>query len=296
VATMDNVSIEPLPRPAYVTSWLGNSFGSQYYQGHVQMQIGAMCIQPGERPLLRMTGQNEALDSSAYDLDGNLLYMYQLQHAGGQAIACDGTRMFETTGGGKAGKNRLDRFAVSLDRAWGDDRANLKSTLAGTAITGLGVRDGKVYVADATRERIVVLDAATLAEVRAFPSPRPGALALGRDGGLWVVRRPGVKNDGPIFEVRPVEGPADDTPPAQVLCYGLDGKVMRERTIAFAGIKDAVIPDKIAVNPRNGHLYVCDVGRSQCVWIFDPNGRPAGQLGQLHGVYGAKVPGTADAK
>ena len=81
-ATMDSFSIEQPVKLPYVTSWLGNSFASQYYQGHVQMQIRALCIQPGPTPLLRVAGQNEALDSSVYDLDGNLLHMYQLEWSG----------------------------------------------------------------------------------------------------------------------------------------------------------------------------------------------------------------------
>ncbi len=296
-ATLDRFSIEQPVKLPYVTSWLGNSFASQYYQGHVQMQIGAMCIQPGPKPLLRVTGLNEALDSSVFDLDGNLLCMYQLANGGGQAIASDGTHMFETTGGGAVKGNRLDSFPIALDRIGkdGPDASQSKSALAGTVITGVGVRDGKVYVADATKERIVVLDATTLAETGAFPTPRPGALALGKDGNLWVVRRPGVGTNGPIFEVRPSSGPADNTPPAQVLCYSLDGKPMPERTITFAGVADAVIPDKIAVNPVTGHLYVCDVGRSQCVWIFDREGKPAGRFGELGGVFKNKIAGQVDA-
>ena len=61
-ATIDNVSIEQPVTLPYVTSRLGNSFASQYGQGHVPMEIGAMCIQPGVRPLRRITGQNAALD------------------------------------------------------------------------------------------------------------------------------------------------------------------------------------------------------------------------------------------
>jgi len=152
-----------------------------------------------------------------------------------------------------------------------------------------------VYVADATQERVVVLEASTLAEIDAFSTPRPGALALGHDHNLWVVRRPGTRNDGPIFEMRPGNGPADDTPPAQVLCYGRDGQPMTDRTIIFAGVEEAVIPDKIAVNPCTGNLYVCDVGRSQCVWIFDRQGKSAGHIGEIGGVYQASIPGRVDA-
>lgn len=296
-ATLDSFSIEQPVKLPYVTSWLGNSFASQYYQGHVQMQIRALCIQPGPRPLLRVAGQNEGLDSSVFDLDGNLLQMYQLEHSGGEAIASNGQWMFETTGGGPAGNHRLDRFPAALGKIGkgGAEKFQTLSALAGTIITGVAVRDGKVFVADATKERIVVLDAGTLAEVGAFPAPRPGALALGKDDSLWVVRRPGRGTNGPLFEVRPTSGPDDNSPPAEVRCYGLDGQLRPERTITFRGVDDAVIPDKIAVNPATGKLFVCDVGRSQCVWIFDAQGQPAGHFGELGGVYRNKIPGRVDA-
>ena len=296
-ATIDSFSIEQPVKLPYVTSWLGNTYASQYYQGHVQMQIRAMCIQPGPTPLLRITGQNEALDSSVFDLDGNLLHMYQLELSGGEAIACDGSFMFESTGVGPVGRCRLDRFPVALNRigSHGSDASETRSALAGSTITGVAVRDGKVYVAEAFKDRIVVLDAVTLAETGAFPTPRPGALALGGDGNLWVVRRPGSASKGPLFEVRPTSVPSDNTPPAQVLCYGLDGKPKPERTVTFTGVEDDVIPDKIAVNPVTGNLYVCDVGRSQCVWIFDAQGKPAGRFGELGGVYKNKIAGRVDA-
>ena len=297
-ATIDSFSIEQPVKLPYVTSWLGNTYASQYYQGHVQMQIRALCIQPGPTPLLRVAGQNEALDSSVYDLDGNLLQMYQLEWSGGESIASDGNFMFEVTGVGPLGRVRLDRFPAGLDRIGngGSDPSQTRSALVGAVITGVAVQGGKVYVAEAVKDRIVVLDSVTLAEIGAFPTPRPGALALGGDGNLWVVRRAGTAAvDGPLYEVRPTSGPADNTPPAQVLCYGLDGKPKPERTITFAGVEDAVIPDKIAVNPVTGNLYVCDVGRSQCVWIFDAQGKPAGRFGELGGVYKNTVPGRVDA-
>lgn len=296
-ATLDNFSLDPPVKLPYVTSWLGNSFASQYYQGHVQMQIRAMCIQPGPKPLLRVTGQSEALDSSVFDLEGNLLHMYQLEGSGGEAIASDGAWMFEVTGGSGAGRQRLDRFPVALDRIGkaGSDTSQTRSALARSTLTGVATRNGRVYVADAGKERVVVLDAATLAEVATFSTPRPGALALGKDETLWVVQRPGWQTNAPLFEVRPGPSSPVNTEPAQVLCYGLDGLPRPERTVRFDEGFDRVIPDKIAVHPATGALYVCDVGRSQCVWIFDAQGRTAGRFGELGGVYQGKVPGRVDA-
>ena len=90
-ATLDSFSIEQPVKLPYVTSWLGNSFASQYYQGHAQMQITGLCLdRSGPEPRLRVVGQNEAMDSSVYDLEGNLLWMYQLKNGGSSTVAADG--------------------------------------------------------------------------------------------------------------------------------------------------------------------------------------------------------------
>lgn len=308
-ATLDSFSIQQPVKLPYVTSWLGNSFASQYYQGHVQMQITGLCLdRSGKEPRLRVAGQNEANDSSVYDLDGNLLWMYQLKNGGSSTIAADGDYIFEVSGGNWNGTTLLQRFDASNNTASPGAAKDQVPAVSGRDkhITGLAAGGGKVLVAEAASERVIVLDAASLAEVAAFRSPRPGRIVLDGKGGLWVVQRPGtVPNtqhipaadgkpgvDGSSLESRPDGKPADREHPGKIHYYSVEGKQVAERTINL----DAVVePGHMAIHPLTGQLYVCDAGPSQCLWIFDAQGQPAGRFGELGGVYKNKVPGRVDA-
>ena len=308
-ATIDSFSIEqPLKLP-YVTSWLGNTFASQYYQGHVQMQISGLCLdRSGKEPRLRVSGQNEAYDSSVYDLDGNLLWMYQLKNGGSDSIAADGKYIFESSGGNWNGSTMLERLDPSNTIAAPSSDKNQVPGLSGKLkhITGLAAGGGKAYVAEAYDERVAVLDAATLAEVASFRSPRPGRIALDGKGGLWIVQRPGTAPetpqipaadgkpavDGTSPESLPNGKPPDREHPGKIHYFTVDGKQVPERTITLDSI---VEPGHMAIHPLTGQLYVCDAGPNQCVWIFDAQGKPAGRFGELGGVYKNKIPGRVDA-
>jgi len=308
-ATLDSFSLEQPVKLPYVTSWLGNSFASQYYQGHVQMQITGLCLdRSGKEPRLRVTGQNEGLDSSVYDLNGNLLWMYQLQNGGSSNIAADGKFIFEGSGGNWNGTTMLERLDPSNTAASPSSAKNQVPGLSGRLkhITGLAAGVGRVYVAEAYDERVIVLDTANLAEVASFRSPRPGRIALDGKGGLWVGQRPGTAPttpqipasdgkpgvDGTSLESRPDGKPPDREHPGKIHYFTVAGKLVAERTITLDSI---VEPGQMAVHPLTGQLYVCDAGPNQCVWIFDAQGKPAGHFGELGGVYKNKVPGRVDA-
>ena len=308
-ATLDSFSLEQPVKLPYVTSWLGNTFASQYYQGHVQMQITGLCLdRSGKEPRLRVTGQNEGLDSSVYDLNGNPLWMYQLQNGGSSTIAADGRFIFEASGGNWNGTTMLERLDAGNTAAAPSSAKNQVPGLSGRLkhITGLAAGGGKVYVAEAYDERVIVLDAVSLAEVASFRSPRPGRIALDGKGGLWVGQRPGTAPttpqipasdgkpgvDGTSLESRPDGKPLDREHPGKIHYFTVDGNRIAERTITFDSI---VEPGHMAVHPLTGQLYVCDAGPNQCIWIFDAQGRLAGHFGELGGVYKNKVPGRVDA-
>jgi len=310
-AVIDNVSIEqPLNLP-YTTSWLGNTWASNYYQGHVQMQITGMIIdRTGKEPRLRISGQNEAYDSSLYDLDGNLLYMYQLEHGGTALRDQDGAFIYEATGGNDNGLSKLKRISgANLAKAPDTDPLAQAMSLRGTQMTGLAAGDGKVYVSEANEQRVVVLDGITLEEIASFPMPRPGSLALDQSEGIWVVQREGNEpsypyraKDGETPEVRgtntsnsPDGKVIDPAHYARINYLTLDGKRVPAKDIDFSGLPQPVRPTGMAVHPKTGHLYVCDVGPNQCVWIFDRTGKQVGRIGAVGGVYKNKVPGTVDA-
>ncbi len=139
-ATLASFSIEQPVKPLYVSSWLGNTFASLYYQGHVQMQITGLCLdRSGKEPRLRVVGQNEAHDSSVYDLEGNLLWMYQLKNGGSSTVAADGQFIFEASGGNWNGTTRLERLDATNTAAAPSSARNQVPGLLGRLkhITGL---------------------------------------------------------------------------------------------------------------------------------------------------------------
>mgnify|MGYP000317110269 CR=1 FL=1 len=77
--------------------------------------------------------------------------------------------------------------------------------------------------------------------------------------------------------------------------YIYSGATAALALMASLTLGGAVIPDKLAVNSVTGKIFVCDVGRGQCVWIFDAQGRPDGHFGKVGGVYQNKIPGRVDA-
>ena len=315
-ATFDNVTITTKLDLPYASSWLGQTWASNYYQGHVQMQVTSMCIdRSGTKPLLRMSGQNEALDSSVYDLDGNLLWMYQLEHGGG-TLAADGGYIYETTGGNDNNLAKLKRTGAlntspEPDRSGKDKNSAAATSLASTNMWGLAATGGKVYVAEANSERIVVIDGATMAEVATWPTPRPGALVADGKGGLWVIQRPGTapsaafkpKTDttpevwGVGQNYRPTGIPYPAGTEAKLHYYTLDGKRDAKRTIDLSTLPQPCMPTSMAISPKDGRIYLCDVGAGQCVWIFDPaTGKQVGTVGKVGGVYKNTIPGRTDAQ
>ena len=56
-------------------------------------------------------------------------------------------------------------------------------------------------------------------------------------------------------------------------------------------------PTSLAISPKDGRIYLCDVGAGQCMWIFDPvTGKQVGTVGKVGGVYKNTVPGRVDAQ
>ena len=317
-ATFDNVTINTKLDLPYASSWLGQTWASNYFQGHVQMQVTAMCIdRTGAKPVLRMTGQNEALDSSVYDLDGNLLWVYQLEHGGGgNCIASDGGFIYEATGSNDNGLAKLKRIGALNNAFEPDTGGKDKDTaaavgLAGTQMTGLAAAAGKVYVAEANSDRVVVLDGASMQEIATWPTPRPGTLALDGKGGMWVVQRPGTEKSVPYkakkgdepevkgtsLNYRPTGVPFPASNQARLHYYTLDGKADAKRSIDLSTLPQPCMPTGLTISPKDGRIYLCDVGAGQCVWIFDPvTGKQVGTVGKVGGVYKNTVPGRVDAQ
>jgi hypothetical protein len=96
-------------------------------------------------------------------------------------------------------------FAVAVDDSYvyigtgvgvfrtriGDESYNRTPIIKGS-VYGLSLRSGELYVSDTAANKIRIFSMATMKEIRSFPAPRPGPLAVSADGWVWVIQsKPG---------------------------------------------------------------------------------------------------------
>jgi hypothetical protein len=73
----------------------------------------------------------------------------------------------------------------------GDESYNRTPIIKGS-VYGLSLRSGELYVSDTAANEIRIFSTATMKEIRSFPAPRPGPLAVSADGRVWVIQgKPG---------------------------------------------------------------------------------------------------------
>jgi hypothetical protein len=163
---------------------------------------------------------------------------------------------------------------------------------AGRIITGLAVRNGLLFVSDATPSAdpaqalkpskddapqwqdfsgVSVVDKRSLRVLRSFPLEKPGKLAATHDGNVWVVQGQGaIRVDQPVRILK---------------LSGADGSILAKvETVARVGA--------IAVDGRD-RLLVGDLGPNNNIKIFTPEGQPAGSFGMPGGIFAGPAPGLA---
>jgi DNA-binding beta-propeller fold protein YncE len=136
--------------------------------------------------------------------------------------------------------------------------------LEGKILTGLAVRDGSLYACDSTDNVVHVLRADDLQEQCRFAFERPGNLAVDPNGNLWIIRNPGESASGP----------------AMVLHCKPDGTPLPEK---ITGVQT---PRGIAVNLKDGRVYVPDYAADMQIHIFNADGGHASDFGDPGGIYG----------
>jgi len=266
----------------YTTSWVANSFGAA--DGHwVQLGAQAMYTASDGSVYLNTVWDEGGHETSIYK-DGAVVGAFDHTHGwgymGGSSVAANdkyvylaqtmtneggglvnehtwpvkgnkwigltrrlratrGPAPFAGGKGGTAGDTLKDIFLVIDDVAEKTD---------GT-VTGLAATNGRLYVSDSVKDVIHVYDAETMVEISSWPCPRPGQLAIGTDGSVWVIQSP------------PSSDPAA-TAKATIISFTSNG-APRQQWIANAGA-----PDAIAFSP-DGRLLVGDGGPDQQVKIYD---------------------------
>ena len=113
------------------------------------------------------------------------------------------------------------------------------------AVKGLAADARRLYVSDPAHSRVCVFDAETLAPLTSWPCERPGKLALGAAGRLWVLQ-------------------SGTVPPRRVLSLETRTGALLPSQIAGPAGWD---PQGIAAD-RQGHVLVADSGPDQNVKIY----------------------------
>ena len=118
-------------------------------------------------------------------------------------------------------------------------------------VSGLAADAGRLYVSDPAHHQIRVYDPETLAPLAPIPCDRPGKLALGVGGRLWVLQ-------------------SGQGPGRSVLC--LDARTGARQPGAITG-PPGWDPQGIAADKR-GHVFVADSGPDQDVKIYAVKASP----------------------
>jgi hypothetical protein len=281
----------------YTTSWYGNTFAAA--DKWVQMAAEAMFVAPDGTCYLNCFWDEAGREVGIYR-DGDVVGLAGHTHGwgynGGHAVTANDEYLFiaqvvDNEGGGLqaadtwppkgkvwngVSRRLLDGSAAPFAGGKGGSGDTLRSAyllLDETEkadegrITGLAADATRLYVASAPRNRIQVVDVATMTVIQTWSVPRPGQLCLGPDGSLWAVQcgdSPG--SGGPVVHLSPA------------------GRMLPE---AAAGVAHATA---LAFDPQ-GRLLVADNGPDQQVKVFDITGEPrqVAALGTRGGVLaGAK--------
>ena len=278
-------------------SWIGNTFCGEPMPQYVPLILDDLSVS-GHGIVATNSGYNESATSVVTFKDG--AFYGQTNHAFGgldkrSAVAQDPDNeylfysVYRRLGTG---------VGRSLCSGRGDPRDVVKEVpgtwpnkgFSGRIITGLSVRNGLLFVSDATPSAepanalkpskddapqwqdfsgVSVVDKRSLRVLRSFPLEKPGKLAATHDGNVWVIQGQGaIRVDRPVRILK---------------LSGKNGSILaRVETVALAGA--------IAVDAHD-RLLVGDLGPDNNIKIFTPAGRPAGSFGTRGGIFAGPTPG-----
>jgi len=142
---------------------------------------------------------------------------------------------------------------VGLFRTRLGDEAYSRTPITGGKIRGQVLRDGELYLSDSAADKIRVLATGTMREVRSFPAPNLGSIAVAVDRRVWVIQgKPGKEpfNLGSL----------------KVISFSKEGQTGPE-------ITDFENPCALTFGPK-GRLLIGGVNRHSQIWFYDVSGPP----------------------
>lgn len=269
LSTRAEVPYDPPGR--YSTSWLGNTYMDAAGHKNVTEELADLCLSPNGK--LFTAGYAETWGGGAeYTTDdGGFVARYDRFESGfGDPVKCvaaDGKYVFW----GTPGKGIL-RSAHG-----GGGHGSYTTFLAGKIITGLFVRNGKLYVSNFSDDKVQVMDIATMTEERTWTCLKPVRLTVDRAGNVWVIRWDAASTQ------KPHEGSVWWG--EKIVSFSPDGTPGPE-------ITDFEKPLSLAVN-NGGQLLVGGLNEHSQIWIYNTNGAfsKVGVFGARGGIFS----GTAGA-
>jgi hypothetical protein len=277
----------------YTTSWIGNSFG--FGDGEwMQQDIQAINVAPNGTVYTDSPWDESGSEIAAYQ-NGNKLAVAGNTHgwgaAGGDAVAVNDTYLYAAMSIGNENNSLVGADYPPQNQTWfGITRRPLSNIALGApfasgignsanptknsflrvqavkagvdaGIRGLAATDSEVYVADTYGNRIVVLDAQTMRQLRSWSVPAPGRIVIDTDTTLWVIS-------------------GFDSSSASVVHYSNTGAPLPGTATLPAG----TIPTALALAP-SGQLLVADNGPSQQILVYN---KIAGGQKQLASALGTR--------
>ncbi len=282
---------------SYTTSWIGNTFGGG--GKWVQNSVEAMYVAPDGTVFTDSQWDEGGREAGIYR-DGDAVLNPQHTHAwgqfGGRAVAANRKYLFigmrmDNQGGtlqdpGTWPPKGSSWFGISRRRltdpasgaAFLNGKGGAGDTLKGSflvvntapdgvdaSLSGIAADDRRLYVSNPYDSEVRVYDPDTMALTNAFTLERPGPLAIGGGGVLWVIQT-GDQNHAP-----------------RILSLTADGSPRPET------IDDVINPRSVSID-NQGRLMVAEAGPRQQILVYDISAKPT--LVQTFGNPGGIYAGT----
>lgn len=274
-------SVIPLPTSYaqslnYINSWIANTGGTP--QTHIMQDIRQIFVDLAGRTYAITDWDEGGANIQTFDSNGNLGPKFEETGTGswgrnsGRAVSGDGTyiyQAFSQNGSASTGGTNsfggpsfppnssttwygVRRYNISTGKGAGFsggalyDGSMLIVNTNGSHIQGIAVRNGELFVADPTDNKIKVYPAMGTTLKRSWSVAKAGQLNFDSQGYLWVLQR------------------SNGTDSAKLVRYDINGNLQSQQIIFEAG-RDI---SSFGIDLSNNRIYVCDNGPSQNIKIY----------------------------
>lgn len=256
------------PPGTYTTSWMGNNFMNFNGRQVVTELINDIAVSPNG--VVFSAGYAEAWGGGAsYNaIDGSFAGRYQGSNSGfGDPLSCvaaDDNFVYYGCGPG-----------ILRAKHGGTDGGYTKFLAGGTEVSGLFIKNDKLYVSDNNNGKIHILKLSDMTEISSWDCPHPMHLTVDNNDNVWVV----------IY---------DQTSPGGALWWGEKIRSFSSTGVPGPEITTFEKPTTVGMD-NTGLLLVGGLNEHSQIWKYDVSiGTPTvvDSFGTYKGIFGGKVPGA----